>query len=481
LHPTGIEGLDEIFNGGVPTGSSVVLIGPPGAGKTVLALQWLFEGMAKYKEPGLYIGFTESTKKALDSIRQFDFFKEDLLGPDKVHFTDLRLILDQLYIAHKGPITSAQADEVIDVIRHMVDQMQAKRVVLDSLTGFLYLIDGADGKRDFIFRLSNSLSRIGVTLFMTGESYSKEQNIYSIVEYLADGIIDMSNNLGQQSMVRKLNILKMRGSNYRSGAVVFDIAKSGIVIYPKIPTYTAIAQTDFKNRKSIGVPELDKYMGGGIPQGHVVLVGGNTGSGKTTLALHFVREGAENSNEGTVYVALEESFTQVRRTAAQHGWDLEKWEKDGKMKFVRSELVDLNADKLLYDILRACEEIKAKRVVIDSISSLENATAEGKKVREFMLQILSYFKSEGITCLMTYLTPEIFGAGDKQLIGGTSSNELGLSSMVDGIILLRYVERGQRVHKLLNILKMRGSEHEKDIMEFEVNKDGFKLGSRFES
>ena len=183
--------------------------------------------------------------------------------------------------------------------------------------------------------------------------------------------------------------------------------------------------------------------------------------------------------ESAVYVALEESSSQIRKTALEHGWGLEKHEKSGKLIFINPDLIDLNTDKLLYRILDAVNKINAKRVILDSISSLESATMNKVKVREFLIQFSGFMKTKGTTSMLTYLSEETFSAESGQLLGSGSSSELRLSSIVDGIILLRYVERGQSVAKLMNILKMRGAEHNKNIWQFEVEKDGIKIGQKF--
>jgi len=273
----------------------------------------------------------------------------------------------------------------------------------------------------------------------------------------------------------------MRGIEFRSGAVVFDINSSGLLLYPKIPIDRTVATTEFKIRVSSGIKELDALCDGGpdgFPQGHVIMVAGNTGSGKTTFGLHFLIDGLKKG-ESAVYVALEESSSQIKKTALEHGWDLKKYEKSGKLIFINPDLIDLNPDKLLYKIVNTVNKIGATRVVLDSISSLESATMNKIKVREFLIQFSGFMKTKGTTSMLTYLSEETFSAESGQLLGSGSSSELRLSSIVDGIILLRYVERGQSVAKLLNILKMRGASHNKKIWQFEIGKNGVILGKIF--
>ena len=220
-------------------------------------------------------------------------------------------------------------------------------------------------------------------------------------------------------------------------------------------------------------------MGGGIPQGHMVLLSGNTGTGKTMFGMHFLKQGISDG-ENAVFVTLEEPIEQVKKTALTHGWDFERYEKEGKLGFTTASLIDLSNDKLLYQIISAVEGVNAKRVVIDSVSSLLSATMNEEQVRQFLLQLSRYFKAKGITCIMNYLSLANFGAARGQLLGSLSTSEIRLSSVVDIIIMLLYVERGQKIKKLFNVLKLRGSQHSKEIFSYEIEKDGIKMGEKYE-
>ncbi|PIN81174.1 hypothetical protein COV11_02565, partial [Candidatus Woesearchaeota archaeon CG10_big_fil_rev_8_21_14_0_10_30_7] len=175
----------------------------------------------------------------------------------------------------------------------------------------------------------------------------------------------------------------------------------------------------------------------------------------------------------------EESSSQIKKTALAHGWDLEKYEKSGKLIFVNPNLIDINPDKLLYRIINAVNKNNAKRIVVDSVSSIESASMNKNSVRKFLIQLAGFLKTKGITSMLTYLSEESFGSVQGQLIGSGASSELRLSSIVDGIVFLRYVERGRSVEKLMNILKMRGSAHDKKIYQFEIDKNGVKIGTVF--
>lgn len=179
-------------------------------------------------------------------------------------------------------------------------------------------------------------------------------------------------------------------------------------------------------------------------------------------------------------MALEEPVEQVKKTALAHGWDFNRYEKEGKIRFVTTNLIDVSNDRLLYQIVSAVKGINAKRVVIDSVSSLFSATMNEEQVKQFLVQLSGYFKANGITCIMNYLAPASFGATRGQLLSGLLTNEMRLSSVTDGIIMLLYVERGQKIKKLLSVLKIRGSQHSNEIFGFEIEKDGIKMGVKYE-
>lgn len=479
IQPTGISGLDILLNGGLPKGATVILAGSAGAGKTILSHQWLFEGFTKYQEPGLYIALSESVNKALKNCSGFSYCKKEALHPLGVNFTDLRSIIKGLDLEEKPDLSVEELEKIIDVITSLVREMKAKRVVLDSITAFLYFLKDKYQMRTFIFKLGNALSQLDATVLLVSEvTEPKRFSVFGVEEFIADGIIYVDNLMGEQAMVRRLQIIKMRGLDFRSGGVVFDITNDGLVIYPKIPAEDLVQTTEYSKRLSSGITELDQMIGGGYPEGSTVLIGGNTGAGKSTFGLQFLAKGLQDG-EASLMVNLEESTIQVKKTAKNHGWDFDTWEKSGLLTFINPKLIDIYPDKLLYQIVNAVNKNNVKRVLIDSVSSLEGSTLDKNKVREFLLQLSAFFKSRGVTSNMTYLTTNAFGASTGQLLGGTESSELRLSSIVDGILLLRYVERNQDVNKLLTVLKMRGSEHSKEIREFSIAKEGAIIGAKF--
>ncbi|MFO7807618.1 MAG: ATPase domain-containing protein, partial [Candidatus Moraniibacteriota bacterium] len=199
-----------------------------------------------------------------------------------------------------------------------------------------------------------------------------------------------------------------------------------------------------------------------------------TGTGKTTMGMHFLQQGMKEG-ENCIWVALEESVSQLKKVARQRNWELEELEKKGKITFIETTLLDVDPDKLLYDIIEAIDKNKVQRVVFDSISSLESATLGKDEVRQFLIQLTSAFKTRGVTCVLNYLTSEIFGASDGQLLGEVTSNKMRLSSIVDGVILLRYHEHEKGVEKMMTTLKLRGSSHDRGIFKYDLVDNGINI------
>jgi circadian clock protein KaiC len=333
-----------------------------------------------------------------------------------------------------------------------------------------------------IYRLCDELKNLGVTSFVTAEKagdIGSSLSRYGVEEYVVNGVLELYLESGQQQFIRKMFIKKIRGVGYRSGLVEYDIGNRGLNIFPKITISPKISKTEFKNRERFGINGVDEAMGGGLPQGHIVLITGNTGTGKTVFGMHFIDQGIRDG-QNAIYIALEEPVAQVKKTAEEFGFDYSRYEKEGKLVFVAPSLIDMRSDDVLNEILDAAKRINARRVVIDSISSMMSATMKEESVRQFLIQATRFFKSKGIACVMNFLSGTNFGAAKGQLLATNETSLMRLSSIVDGIILLLYVERGQRVKRILNILKMRGSWHSNEIFQYEINGKGIKFGERYE-
>lgn len=472
---TGISGLDKILTNGVPTGHVVLIQGEAGTGKTVLSMQWLFEGWNKFQENGIYIAVTESYNKTLKNINDMDFFDEEMVNEGNIRFTDLRS-MTQIMGWEEKEIERSDVDELVEKVETLVEGSESERLVIDSITAVGYILDNKELLRYLIFRLSTMLDSLDCTLFLTSEG-KDDKSTFSVEDFISDGIIQMEHVMGEQRMMRYINIIKMRGVNYRSGKVVFEIDSEGLNIFPKIPVGRKVAKTNFELRNSTGVSGLDEMIGGGYPEGHIILLTGNTGTGKSTFGMQFLMEGVRNDETG-VFVNLEEPLTQVKKTAESHGWDFDRYEKDGLLNFISPDLIDTYPDKFLYEILDTIDETDAKRLMIDSVSSLPSAGMSEDQLRENLLQLNSALKKRGVTTAMTFLSSSMFSSSGETILGETSASDLRLSSLTDGIILLRYIEEKNSIGKIMNVLKMRGIAHSKEIKRFEIGEKGIQIGEK---
>jgi circadian clock protein KaiC len=474
--PTGIIGLDEVLDGGIPKGRVLLLTGSAGTGKTVFLNEFLYRGITEFNQSGVFVTFEEAPKDIIENVRGFGWNYTSLIKKKQLAFVNVapgeELVLE----------TGTQYDltPLVKRIEYAIAKVNAKRVVVDSIGALFSRFSNKDVVRTALYQIFAKLKEIGVTILISAEK-TEEQRVsgYGVEEFVADGVIDLELVKGQQQFIRRIFVKKIRGIGYRSGVVEFEIEENGLNVFPKIPIQRRLAKTDFRSRKAFGIKQLDELLDGGIPQGHSVMVSGNTGTGKTILGMHFLVQGIKEG-ENAVFMAFEEPIDQVKKTALVHGWDFEQYERQGKLAFVATSLIDISSDKLLYQILNAVNCIGAKRVLIDSISTLMSATMNEEQARQFLIQLNSFLKEKGITCIMNYLCGQSFGAIRGQLLSNLVTNEMRLSSITDGIIMLLYVERGQSVKKMMNILKLRGSAHSKEVFRYSIEKGGIRMGEKYE-
>ncbi len=475
--PTGIKGFDAVLEGGIPKGRALFISGSAGTGKTVFINEFLYRGISEYNENGVYVTFEEHPVGIIKNVRNFGWDFDVLIKEKKLVFVDASP--ENVMTVESGPY---DLQPLVERIKLAISTVKAKRIVIDSLSMLFLKFSNKDSIREVIYRICDELKSLGVTSLITVEKSGDTDNSisrYGVEEYVADGVVELVLEPGQQQFLRKMYIKKIRGVGYRSGMAEFDITNKGLEIYPKIEVNRRVSITDFEKRERFGIDGIDEALGGGIPQGHMVLISGNTGTGKTLFAMHFVVQGIKDG-ENIVFLSLEEPVEQVKKTAREFGFDFDKYEEEGKLFFVCPSLIDISNDKLLYEVVNAVNKIGAKRVVIDSITSMHFSAQEKDSIRQFLIQAFYFFKNKGITCVMNYLSGANFGAAKGQLLAGIETNFMHLSPIVDGIIILIYVERGQKVKKILNILKMRGSWHSNVIFQYKINNAGILLGERYE-
>ncbi len=463
---TGIPGFDHIAVGGIPLGRTTLVSGTAGSAKTVLAAQFLAEGLTKADESGVFVTFEES---ATDLRRNMINFGWDIAQWEKEGrwaFVDASPEPGQ-DVTFSG---SYDLGGLLARIENAVKKTGAKRLSMDSLGAvFTQFTDSATVRRE-LFRISTALKKLGVTSLLTAERTEEYGDIarYGVEEFVADNVIIVRNVLEEEKRRRTIEILKFRGTTHHKGEYPFTIIPGeGIVVIPL--SAIQLKQKSSNVRITSGSADLDKMCGGGFFRDSIILISGATGTGKTLLSTEFIAGGV-NKGERCLLFAFEESSEQLYRNANGWGVSFEDMEKAGKLMVVCEYPETAGLEDHLIFMKKAIERFKPNRVAIDSLSALERVSTS-KGFREFVIGLTSFIKHQEIAGLFTATTPN--------LLGGSSVTEAHISTITDSIILLRYVEMFGEMRRGMTVLKMRGSMHDKDIREFTIDAEGMKIGKPF--
>jgi circadian clock protein KaiC len=319
--------------------------------------------------------------------------------------------------------------------------------------------------QSFIQRLALSLASWQATTFLIGE-YAEDELRDNPIFTVADGLFWLRQTTERNSIVRKLQVIKLRGQASVPGLHTFRITDGGIQAFSRTFGLTArVKKEPSQRRLSFGVPELDKMLDGGVPEGDSVLVAGSSGTGKSVLATQFIAEGARLGEPGIVAVFEERPQAYVER-AANLGLDLETAQKEGKLTVLYLRPLDLSVDETMQSILDAVQKIGAKRLVIDSLAGFEMALSPGFRAdfRESLYRMIFALTGIGVTILSTVEVDESF----TEFPFSTYS----ISFLCDDIIRLRYVSIDGQLRKIMVVIKMRGGNHAKDIREYEITSSG---------
>jgi circadian clock protein KaiC len=464
--PTGIPSFDTIAKGGLPQNRTTLISGTAGSGKTVFALQFLGAGITDVDEPGVFVTFEESSADIRQNMQSFGWDIDAWEKAGKFAFVD----------ASPDPETEVIESGSFDLgallarVQNAVKKVNAKRVSVDSLGAvFSQFSDQAIVRRE-LFRIAWALKHMGVTALLTAERANDYGPIarFGVEEFIADNVIVLRNVLDDENRRRTIEILKFRGTDHQKGEYPFTIvAERGLVVIPL--SAIELKQKSSNVRISSGNVELDQMCGGGFFRDSVILVSGATGTGKTLTVTQFLQGGAV-AGERCLLLAFEESREQLFRNATGWGFDFEKMEREGTLRVICDYPEVEGLEDWLLRLQAAILEFKPKRVALDSLSALERVGSV-KAFREFVIGLTSFIKHQEITGLFTSTT--------SSLMGGTSITEAHISTLTDSIILLRYVEMFGEMKRGLTVLKMRGSIHQKEIREFNIDQNGMHLGRPF--
>jgi circadian clock protein KaiC len=454
LLATGVPGLDETLGGGLPEFSFNLIVGPPGSGKTTLAHQIMFALATKERPAVFFTVLGEPPLKMLRYQQQFSFFEFDKVG-ESVHFISL-----------SDDIATGNFDEVLARISREVESLSAGLVFVDSFRSAM-VEAGPFGLQQFIQQLGVNLSSWQATTFLVGE-HETDSDTRSVFT-LADGLLSLEQSVFRNSMVRQMQVLKMRGISSRPGRQTFRISRAGIEVFPTAlvhadvagETHTALQRG--KVRLATGVAGLDDMLGGGLPAGYSMLVAGPSGSGKTILATAFLAEGARR-NEPGVIVAFEQTPSQSRTHT------IDDLVRAGKVGLLNTRSLDLSIDEIVLRLLNLIKRADAKRVVIDSLSGFELAVAPSfrEDFRQSLFRMVAVLSGVGVTVLMTSELEDRYT--------DLRFSPYGSAFLTDAIIVERYIEIESCLKRVIAVVKVRGSAHSKQIRLYEITDDGIIIG-----
>ncbi|MDR3578711.1 MAG: ATPase domain-containing protein [Oryzomonas sp.] len=457
---TGVPGLDEILGGGLPEFSFNLIVGPPGSGKTTLAHQIMF-ALATRERPALFFTVLgEPPFKMLRYQQQFSFFDFDKIN-ESIRFVNL-----------SDDFVTGNLEQVMTRITQEVEAYSPALVFVDSFRPVMlearHRPEGTISLQLFIQQLGMQLSGWQATTFLIGE-YMSESAPHPVLT-VADGLLSLDQSVYRNSMVRKMQVLKMRGQATRPGMHTFRITGAGIEIFPAavIHVDTEDAATISKvfgsdKRLTMGVPLLDEMLGGGLPSGYSLLVAGPSGSGKTILARAFLAEGVRLGEPGVI-VAFEQTPSQ--------SWirTLDDMIRAGQIGLINTRSLDLSMDEIVQHLTTLIHKMKATRVVIDSLSGFELAIAPTfrEDFRESLFRMVTILSGLGVTVL---LTSEL---EDRYV--DLRFSPYGSAFLTDAIIVQRYIEVESRLKRVMAVVKVRASNHSNEIRQFEITDDGIVIG-----
>ena len=463
---SGIPGFDEISHGGIPKGRTTLASGTSGSGKTVFSAQLLYKGITECGENGVFVTFEETPEDIIKNTNTFGWDIEKLVKENKWVFVDA-----SPHEAESVEVGQYDLGAFLARIEYAIKKVKAKRVAIDSVSALFSQFQDPGTIRRELYRVGCRLKKLNITCVMTAERPTEVGQIsrYGVEEFVSDNVILLHNRLNEKGeRERTIEILKFRGSSHDSEEAALIVGDSGVSLYPR--PKPKLTGKGFSEKISTGIKGLDKLFYGGVYKNSTTLITGASGTGKTVTTLHFIMEGAKR-RENSLLIEFEESPGQLYRNAESFGWDFKKHIDSGVVQLVCHYPEDLKAEQYLKMIQDLIVAKKIKRFVLDSLSALQRIYGE-EKFREFVIGLNAFLKMHDVTSYLTNTT--------SQLLGVTAITESHLSTATDNIIILKYVELGGQMRRLISVLKQRGSMHKKELMEFEVSPEGVRMIGPFE-
>ena len=455
---TGIPGFDEITGGGLPAGRPTLICGSAGAGKTLFAMEFLVRGAMLYNEPGVFISFEETSEELATNVASLGFDLQQLIADEK-------LVLDYVFIERSEIEETGEynLEGLFLRLGHAIDTIGAKRIVLDTLEALFSALPNEAIIRAELRRLFRWLKERQVTAVITCERGEGTLTRYGLEEYVADCVILLDHRVEDQISTRRMRIVKYRGTSHGTNEYPFLIDEEGFSVLPI--TSVGLTHKAPTQRVSTGVPRLDTMLGGeGFYRGSSILVSGTAGTGKSTIAAHFV-DAACHRGERALFFAFEESQDQIIRNMRSIGIDLEKYVKRGLLKFHNARPSNFGLEVHLALIHKAITEFEPNVVVVDPITNFL-AVADATATKAMLTRLIDFLKMQQITAIFSSLTGSTHDVED---------SEVGVSSLMDVWLLVKNIESNGERNRGLYVLKARGIAHSNQVREFLLTDKGIGL------
>ena len=456
--PTGIRGLDEITLGGLPRGRPTLVCGRAGCGKTLFAVEFLVHGAIDYDDPGVFVAFEETEEDLTKNVASLGYDLADLSRRKKLTIDYIRV--ERSEIEETGEY---DLEGLFVRLGHAIDSIGAKRVVLDTIEAIFSGFQNTNILRAELRRLFRWLKDKGVTAVITAEQGDGTLTRHGLEEYVSDCVILLDHRVRDQISTRRLRVVKYRGSSHGTNEYPFLIDEQGISVLPI--TSLGLEHKAASERVSTGIESLDQMLGGkGYYRGTSILISGTAGTGKTSIAAHFV-DAACRRGERCIYFSSEESPAQVTRNLRSIGLDLEPWMKKGLLHFDATRPNFHGLEMHLLRVQKLIDQIKPSITVFDPLSGYLTL-GDSLEVKSMLTRLLDSLKGRQITSIFNTLLE-----GDHSEL----QSELGVSSLMDSWILLRNIEHNGERNRGLYILKARGIAHSNQIREFIFTDRGIEL------
>ena len=456
--PSGIQGLDQITDGGLPQGRATLVSGDVGCGKTVFGVQFLIHGALDYNEPGVLMTFEETPGELVQNMYALGFDLKALVEQGKLSLHYVHI--DRREIEETGEY---DLEGLFVRLNYAIDTIGAKRVVMDTIESIFSGFSNEAILRAELRRLFRWLKDKGVTTVITAESEAGNLSRHGLEEFLSDCVIRLDRRLSDEVSTRRVEIVKYRGSTHGANEYPFLIDRGGISILPI--TALGLNHGVTTERFPTGIDRMDAMLGGeGFYRGSTVLISGTAGTGKTSFMGQSV-EAACRRGERCLYFAFEESPDQIIRNLRSIGVDLAPWVEKGLLRFSAARPTLYGLEMHLAQMHKCVEEFGPTLVVLDPITNFVMAGSQ-VQVKGMLIRLIDYLKSRKIVSLYTSLTE----GGD-----ALEQSEAGVSSLIDTWILLKFLESGGERNRALYVLKSRGMPHSNQIREYVMTSQGIQL------